>query len=316
MVLEIKPRRPKLNIVQNIVVGALPTLAHLLHVPTEDSSWVVISPSHDQDSREHDSLEWTSITPVAVAPTRDFPMLPAADLTRSSARLLGSLMSAFKSIPDLETWPMTSNSIGLSSQQITSNTTFRVRAQDLSYMWSALPGSGGIVRSLQWRRDTGSVSHESVVLRVSGVLPLGHEEDWWICLERFPEGDLATLSRDRSRVERPGSAVRAEMHFTDGLSFGHVLRILEIIHDVSRHYFLIGANCWFYASVIVEMLNIHIENKKASVKWIEGKGLNYCDHHTTKELNHKQYHEINSRVRQMSKPSAQRPKPGSWISIL
>ncbi|KAG9076441.1 hypothetical protein FS749_011788, partial [Ceratobasidium sp. UAMH 11750] len=267
MVLEAKLRRPKLKTVQTVVVGAFPTLAHLLHVPSADSSWVVVSHSPGQDSQEFDTLDWVPITPVTVVPTRDFPMLPAVDLTRSSARLLGSLMTSFKSIPDLETWPMTSNSVGLSSQHFANNATFRVCAQDLCHMWAALPGSGGTVRSLQWRKDLGSVSHESVILQVAGTLPLGGEQEWWICLERFPDGDIATLSLNPDCVTRPDSAVRAEMHFTSGLTFGYVLRVLDIIHDVSRSYFVIGANCWFYASVIVEMLNHHAEAQRASVKW-------------------------------------------------
>jgi hypothetical protein len=82
---------------------------------------------------------------------------------------------------------MTSSSVGLAySQCFDCNSTFRVRAQDLCDLWLALPGSGGTVRSLQWRRDTTNVSHESVVLRVSGAPGTGNDEDWWICLERFP----------------------------------------------------------------------------------------------------------------------------------
>ena len=85
------------------------------------------------------------------------------------------------------------------------------------------------------------------------------------CFVCLVEGDFATLSRDRSQVIRPGSEIRAEMNYPEGLAFGHVLRILSIIHEVSPNYFLIGvstmthalksmilksrltfqANCWF-----------------------------------------------------------------------
>ncbi|QRW13450.1 hypothetical protein RhiLY_12449 [Ceratobasidium sp. AG-Ba] len=310
MGLDTKPRRPKIRTVRSVVHGALPTLAHILH-PNANPSLGDINPIPQQ----YDS-DWVAITPIVLGTTRDFPMLPPMDLTRHSASLLGSFVSSFKAIPDQATWPMTSNSVGLSSLPFAGNDTFRVRVQDLADMWSALPGSGGTVRTLQWRKDTESVSHESVVLRVVGTLPDGSEDEWWICLERFPDGNFATLSRNRDRVTRPKSGVRAEIEFIGGLSFGHVLRVLNIIEEASPSYFIIGSNCWFYASVIVEMLSLPTDNRRALVKWVEGNNLASCDHHTTKELNHKQYYQISTRVRELSKSNLQRSKSSQWTSVM
>lgn len=63
-----------------------------------------------------------------------------------------------------------------------------------------------------------------------------------LCRCCFTEGDFATLSRDKEQVIRRGSEIRAEMSYPEGLSFGHVLRILSIIHEVSPNYFLIGVS--------------------------------------------------------------------------
>lgn len=63
-----------------------------------------------------------------------------------------------------------------------------------------------------------------------------------LCLSCFTEGDFATLSQDREQVIRRGSEIRAEMSYQEGISFEHVLRILNIIHEVSPNYFLIGVS--------------------------------------------------------------------------
>lgn len=138
-----------------------------------------------------------------------------------------------------------------------------MRAHELTDMWFSLPGSGGIVRSLEWHRDTLGVGHESVVLQVVGYS--GHsskpsqEDVWWVCVERYPgihslvwitksteligiplDGDFATLSRNKDRVIRTSSEIRAEMEFPTGMAFAHVLRVLKIVHEVSPDYFVVG----------------------------------------------------------------------------
>jgi hypothetical protein len=118
----------------------------------------------------------------------DFPLLPIHDVKASSLRALGSIVSSLKSIPNIETWPMTSTSIGLSQYCFGREDVFRVRAHDLVDMWFALPGSGGTVWALEWHRDTGGVAHESVLLRVTAnsSKPAPNEDTWWVCLERYP----------------------------------------------------------------------------------------------------------------------------------
>jgi hypothetical protein len=59
---------------------------------------------------------------------------------------------------------------------------------------------------------------------------------------RFSEGDFATLSHDPARVINPDASVRAQMEFEDGMPFGHVLRVLKIIHEVSPSYFVAGVS--------------------------------------------------------------------------
>lgn len=81
---------------------------------------------------------------------------------------------------------MTSASVGISAQAFDHTARFRVKAHDLCDLWFALPGTGGAVHSLQWRRDVSGVSHESIVLQVCSNSEPKPEEAWWVCLERCP----------------------------------------------------------------------------------------------------------------------------------
>ncbi|KAB5590366.1 hypothetical protein CTheo_6197 [Ceratobasidium theobromae] len=286
--------RPKVNTVRGVVFGALPSLAYILR--STNNLYKPVSPISVTDEGE-----WTLVTPVARPLIPDFPLLPVNDVKTSSLRLLGSIVSSLKGIPDTETWPMTSTSVGLYQHCFGNQDVFRVRAHELTDMWFSLPGSGGIVRSLEWHRDTLGVGHESVVLQVVGYS--GHsskpsqEDVWWVCVERYPDGDFATLSRNKDRVIRTSSEIRAEMEFPTGMAFAHVLRVLKIVHEVSPDYFVVGANCWFYASILVEMLDLaQGPNQDRVGRWIKGGSLGLTDHPMTKDINFKQYLEIQQRL--------------------
>ncbi|KAF8607320.1 hypothetical protein BDV93DRAFT_553039 [Ceratobasidium sp. AG-I] len=291
---------------------------YVRHLPPFDE----VDPSSPAASfwEDGENSDWVTVTPISRPSLHDIPMFPIHDFKRSSSRLLNSVLSSLKSVPGSATWPMTSASVGVSTQAFDRRARFRVKAHDLCDLWFALPGTGGSVHSLEWRRDTSGVSHESIVLQVCSNPESKSDDVWWAALTPslayLTEGDFATLSRDRSQVTRPGSEIRAEMSYPEGLSFGHILRILSIIHEVSPNYFIIGANCWFYASVIVEMLDPELGlTRKSSVTWIQGKNLRFCDHRTTKEINYHQYTAITNRVRELSQASP-KPKTSSWVAIM
>ncbi|CAE6337819.1 unnamed protein product [Rhizoctonia solani] len=308
-----KKSKLKTQTVRNVVFGALPPLAFILGSEARNGP-IPQTPSVD------DSVTgWDLVTPITPAnTTRDFPVLPS--LTSSSSRALGSLISAFKGIPNPETWPMTSQSVGFS--QMDWNEKERHMCVPISHLdraWEALPGSGGNVKALEWLRDSHGVGHESVVLEVE--VTDGPHQTWYVCVERYPgthiHGDFATISPDKSRVVRPNSETRAEIEFPDRLSFAHVLRVLDIIERVSPSYFLVGSNCWFFASIVVEMLDIgQGPHQTKAARWIRGGCLKSTDHLMTKELNYKQHFQIEQQVRQLLSHPVKAVRPGSWCNIL
>ncbi|CAE6473346.1 hypothetical protein ACGC1H_006347 [Rhizoctonia solani] len=300
-----KKSKPKPQVIRSVVLGALPPLACLLRSDNQSKPGPPSAGINDSD--------WDMVTPIIRSKSRDFPLLPA--LTSSYSRALGSLVSAFKGIPNIETWPMTSDSVGISQMEWDLKTHICVPVTHLDSAWDSLPGSGGLVKTLEWHRDTSGVGHESVVLEVDVVG--GPFQTWYVCVERYPDGDFATISPNKSRLIRATSETRAEMEFPDGLPFAHVLRILAIIQLVSPNYFLVGSNCWFYASMIVEMLDLaQGPTQTKAARWTKGGCLKSTDHFVTKELNSKQHFEIEQRVRDLVSHPKKSISPGSWCNIL
>ncbi|CEL54907.1 hypothetical protein RSOLAG1IB_07399 [Rhizoctonia solani AG-1 IB] len=301
-----KKSKLKTHSLRSVVLGTLPPLAYLLNPELR-------SESVPQTPRTEDS-DWALVTPITPAMTRDFPVLPT--LTSSSSQVLGSLVSAFKGIPNAETWPMTYQSVGVSKIDWNDKERcIRVPISHLDKAWDALPGSGGSVKALEWLRDSHGVGHESIVLEVE--VKGGPHQIWYVCVERYPDTDIATISPSKDRVVRPNSEIRAEIEFPDPLPFSHILRILDIIERVSPTYSLVGSNCWFFASTIVEMLDIgRGPHQTKRARWIRGGCLKLTDHFTTKELNYKQHFQIEQQVRGLLSQPTKAVRPGSWCSML
>ncbi|CAE6442221.1 unnamed protein product [Rhizoctonia solani] len=299
-----KKSKSKSQAIRSVVFGALPPLACLLRSDRDELAL---------PSASANDTDWDLVTPILRSKTNDFPLLPA--LTSSYSRALGSLVSAFKGIPNVETWPMTSDSVGISQMKWDFESCICVPVSHLDSAWDSLPGSGGSVKALEWHRDTSGVGHESVVLEVDVVD--GPFQTWYVCVERYPDGDFATISPNKARLIRPTSETRAEMEFPDGLPFAHVLRVLGIIQLVSPNYFLVGSNCWFFASMVVEMLDLaQGPSQTKATRWTKGGCLRMTDHFMTKELNFKQHFEIEQRVRDLISHPKKSIRPGSWCNIL
>ncbi|CAE7213315.1 unnamed protein product [Rhizoctonia solani] len=302
-----KKSKPKTQTIRNVIFGALPPLACLLR-QDDRNEYAPPTPGINDSMVDWDMM----VTPITHSKTRDFPLLP---ISSSYSRALGSLVSAFKGIPNVETWPMTSDSMGMSQMEWDLKSRICVPVSHLDRAWESLPGSGGLVKTLEWHRDTSGVGHESVVLGVE--VDDGPFQTWFVCVERYPDGDFATISPSKSQVIRSTSETRAEMEFPERLPFAHVLRVLAIIELVSPSYFLVGSNCWFYASMVVEMLDMAQGPRQTrAARWTKGGSLEKTDHFMTKELNFKQHFEIEHRVRDLLSNPGKSIRPGSWCNIL
>ncbi|QRW13460.1 complex I intermediate-associated protein 30, mitochondrial [Ceratobasidium sp. AG-Ba] len=88
-----------------------------------------------------------------------------------------------------------------------------------------------------------------VLLQIARSRLDGSKDKWWIRLERTAGGDIAKLSHDQARIMEYGHEyeMAAEADFTEGLPFAHVLRVLDIIQEVSPNPTLIGSR--LYASI-------------------------------------------------------------------
>ncbi|KAG8682908.1 hypothetical protein FRC08_014653, partial [Ceratobasidium sp. 394] len=197
--------------------------------------------------------------------------------------------------------------------------TDRIRIQDLGDVDSSrLPREDAIVLSLDWRGSMTNTSQESILLRVDEPLR-DRTATWWISFERLPDAAYLTSSYETAHPARPNSVVRARAKFTNQLTFGHVLSVAHIFHEVAGDYFRMGAESWFYAAVMFEMLAIKWHpDKVVSTIWTGGEILTYRHENSrAAHTHHEQYREIDNRVQRLIFPPKQfnrrRPLPGPGV---
>ncbi|KAG8795254.1 hypothetical protein FRC12_016601 [Ceratobasidium sp. 428] len=195
----------------------------------------------------------------------------------------------------------------ISKALITEYTAQRIRVQDLDSMLLELPNKDAAnALSIEWQSPC-YLPYDSLVLRVDETYWSVHQKTWWIRLVREPGQDFITPHFTPYSVQRPSSAVRAEMKFWYGFSFGHVLQVLYILRDVmQKSCFGMGreTECWFYAAVLFEMLGTEVPNKVVSTVWAEGKRWTYQDHPSVNPVHHKQYRRIRDRVQRLLNPES------------
>ncbi|KDN39798.1 hypothetical protein RSAG8_08590, partial [Rhizoctonia solani AG-8 WAC10335] len=191
-------------------------------------------------------------------------------------------------------------------------------AKELCRIWAGCATNRFHLTSFQWFRDPVGARHEYLLFKIESGGSLGHSrKDLWLRLERRPSAkeakktrklmgslfgqfaadDLVTLSPQREDLlgpEEMSPGPQASVTFRENLSLRYLLDVLDIIHKESLEYHIAGANCWFYASTIAEIVT-----KKAQAVWELG-DISYCDHWKSKHMvNSEQYTRIMNRVRQL-----------------
>ncbi|KAG9116808.1 hypothetical protein FRC07_007443 [Ceratobasidium sp. 392] len=172
---------------------------------------------------------------------------------------------------------------------------------------------------VEWFREARGAHHEYLIANIKNDGSSSHEgKGLWLRLERrpkdglferkrdrftrlfghFPANDLVTISRRREDLLHRDDAndeFQTSMSFTGKVSLRYILEVLKIIHEESPTYHLAGANCWFFASTVVEALD-----SKARAIWAEQKNLEWFDHWTSKNwVNYDQYQAIFRRIERL-----------------
>lgn len=149
--------------------------------------------------------------------------------------------------------------------------------QDLSRYLRSTPR--GHILSLMRRKDVRGVKHEFLVMRAQE--PRGRII--WIRMERaanrtqpglgalvskFPARDTARISGTEEDIlnEEERSTVEAEVHFDSPPTLLHLDKLLNIVTEESVHYTLWPENCFFFASVIQEILSARHNGRLISGK--------------------------------------------------
>ncbi|KAG8750467.1 hypothetical protein FRC11_010372, partial [Ceratobasidium sp. 423] len=187
-------------------------------------------------------------------------------------------------------------------------------ARELCRIWGSCATGRFRLTSFEWFRDTVGARHEYLLFKLkSGGSSAHSRKDMWLRLERRPstkEGtsrrelmkslfgqsvasDLITLSPQREDLLHPEDRPlkpQASVIFEERLSLSYLVDVLNIIHKESLEYHIAGANCWFYASTIAEIVTT-----KARAVWELG-DISYCDHWKSKHMvNSEQYDRIMNR---------------------
>ncbi|CAE6455891.1 unnamed protein product [Rhizoctonia solani] len=191
-------------------------------------------------------------------------------------------------------------------------------ARELCKIWAGCAIGRFQLTSLQWFRDAVGARHEYLLFKLESGGNMSHSrKELWLRLERRPsakEGkskrklmgslfgqrtadDLITLAPQREdllHLEDIPLGPQASVVFSEKLSLRYLVDVLDIIHKESLEYHIAGANCWFYASTIAEIVTT-----KARAVWELG-DISYCDHWKSKHVvNSDQYTRIMNRVRQL-----------------
>ncbi|KAL5639727.1 hypothetical protein ACGC1H_006346 [Rhizoctonia solani] len=168
--------------------------------------------------------------------------------------------------------------------------------KELCKIWAGCATNRFHFTSFEWFRDPVGARHEYLLFKLESEGSPGHSrKDMWLRLERRPSAKEGTKKRKLmgSLFDMP-SEPQASVIFKEKLSLHYLLDVLNIIHKESLEYHIAGANCWFYASTIAEIVT-----KKARAIWKLG-DISYCDHWKSKHMvNSDQYTRIMNRVRHL-----------------
>ncbi|KAG9095143.1 hypothetical protein FS749_011009 [Ceratobasidium sp. UAMH 11750] len=189
-----------------------------------------------------------------------------------------------------------------------------VHIKELYEAWKdQLIGSFGLSH-IEYFRDKVGSHHEYLIINVGGANLGGpNSGDLWLRLERRPmncEGkreriasviggleanDTVAMSRRREDLlvrENMERELRATGSFLTTIPLKYILEVLNIIHDNANTYSILGGHCWFFASTIVDALEL-----KAHINWEQIGDHGWRDHWKTKSVNKRQYEAIMDRIK-------------------
>ncbi|KAG8743289.1 hypothetical protein FRC10_012252 [Ceratobasidium sp. 414] len=205
---------------------------------------------------------------------------------------------------------------GSSSRALESLRGMEVQVKALCATWTEQITSRFRVSRVEWFREKYGAHHEYLIANVAGMANSPDDTSGlWLRLERRPKtfermrdyvpglagkfeaNDSVTIARRREHLlhrTMVEDEFQTSMSFRESVSLRYILEVLKIIHEESPTYHIAGANCWFFASTVVEVLD-----SKARAIW-ERKNLEWFDHWTSKNwVNYEQYQAIVRRIKRL-----------------
>ncbi|KAG9085449.1 hypothetical protein FRC06_003595 [Ceratobasidium sp. 370] len=207
-----------------------------------------------------------------------------------------------------------SRMFGASSRGLGALKVPEVHIKELYEAWKGqLTSCFGLSR-IEYFRDTVGSHHEYLIINVRGGASSGNKPgDIWLRLERRPmhcdgkrrriasviggseANDTVAMSRRREDLlvrESMEHELRATASFRRAISLKYILEVLNIIHDNANTYSILGGHCWFFASTIVDALEL-----KSHISWEQIGDRGWRDHWKTKSLvNKHQYDAIIDKI--------------------
>ncbi|KAF8607319.1 hypothetical protein BDV93DRAFT_307205 [Ceratobasidium sp. AG-I] len=206
-----------------------------------------------------------------------------------------------------------------SSRALESLKGLEVRVEELYKLWTERADSTRFrLSQIDWFRERVGAHHEYLLIHIHNDKDeIEDTQGLWLRLERRPTAtverrrhcltrlfghfeadDLATISRQKGHLlhrDNMEAELRGAVMFDPNetrLSLRYILEVLTIIHEESPEYHIAGANCWFFASTIVEALLRKV-----------GRQPSLLDHRNTKDyVNATQYTQIMDRIKKLQNP--------------
>ncbi|KAG8712333.1 hypothetical protein FRC08_014741 [Ceratobasidium sp. 394] len=205
---------------------------------------------------------------------------------------------------------------GSSSRALESLRGMEVHVKALCAAWTEQVTSRFRLSRIEWFRETTRARHEYLIANVASTTSSPNDANGlWLRLERRPKtfermrdyvpglagkfeaNDSVTIARRREHLLHRGieqDEFQTSMSFRESVSLRYILEVLKIIHEESPTYHIAGANCWFFASTVVEVLD-----SKARAIW-DRKSLEWYDHWRSKNwVNYEQYQAIVKRIKRL-----------------
>jgi hypothetical protein len=92
--------------------------------------------------------------------------------------------------------------------------------------------------------------------RLERAADLTQPRGWFSKQSKFSPDDTARIARTENDLTRDGtSRVEAEIHFSEPVTLRSLQILLGLFISESTTYSLLSQNCWFFCSVVLEILS-------------------------------------------------------------